>query len=790
MSQARHILEDFSLEKVLNSTARTTVFRAVDPATDRRVVIKLIHPAGPVVDETNRSSFLYAAEVAKTGTLRGLPRVTDFGLTPDDQAFLVTDMVDLAVPVTDLPSDSPERQVVVARGLADTLDGLAMAGAAHLNLSLDNILVTVDNSVLLCGYGTAAFLAGSPAGIWPGSDDRYAAPELAQENALRRVDLVRADLYSLGLVICDLLGALVCDLGSDDVTVDLPTRLPVAREELGTALTAALQPDPSARSTSVSEIRRGLSTDETGEVDSAIDAVFDGTGFETREITSPLAFDPPVHGRIEVDQVEVSDVEPAVQTPVEPIVPMTPDVAPEPIPEATPHELPESEPALDPPPVAKPAAVMDVAETGGAFRWDIALPVATAVLLMVVVGLLLMGRSKPEVDQVLVATVVPTVAPPPTAVVVEDMAPAVNPFLQQAEQLMLSGDVDAARRLLAEFSDDLKAQFNEEELDLFEGLQDSVEGEDRERSIEDLTRGLELGSVRMIRRGVTGVSQISSNERAEIPGLDDSLRRGRAALAAHQKLREAETSGDLFAVMDRSADLMAIIPDYSRSYTLREESAAALEARAEAAISSQDLGGAIAVLRGLQSRWPDRPGVDARIKWCQNEMQTDREFENLLAEARSAGERGDFETGIGLLETASPQGDDQLRVAALKRQLSEQLAAQDAEGPAISVDGSFEAKFKKNEIVVVPVMVTDDYRVERVVAWVAGDPSDGYREITLQQAEDDLFPLEIGPELHGNHSILYYVVASDRSGHQAFFGSPDAPFKIERVKWFKKVIPN
>ncbi len=59
-----------------------------------------------------------------------------------------------------------------------------------------------------------------------------------------------------------------------------------------------------------------------------------------------------------------------------------------------------------------------------------------------------------------------------------------------------------------------------------------------------------------------------------------------------------------------------------------------------------------------------------------------------------------------------------------------------------------------------------------------------------QQAGDDLFPLEIGPELHGNHSILYYIVASDRSGHQAFFGSPDAPFEIERVKWFKKVIPN
>lgn len=787
MSQVRHILEDFSLEKVLKSTARTTVFRATDPATDRRVAIKLIDPAAAAVDEINRSSFLYAAEVAKSGALRGLPRVTDFGLTPDDQAFLVTDMVDLAIPVTDLSNDTSQRRVTIARGLAETLDGLAMAGAAHLNLSLDNILVTVDNSVLLCGYGTAAYLAGAPTGIWPGTDDRYAAPELAQEDSLRRVDLFRADLYSLALVTCDLLGATISDLGSDAVAVKLPTDLPVVKEELATALSTALQPDPSARSTSVSELRRALSEDESGAVDSAIDAVFDGTGFETREITTPLVLDPLPTAAAEVNPAPAGEPSPVTPVGGEPKTPMAPEVVPEP--EGGTAGADFSEPVPPQPPVAAPAMAEGKEKPGGGFRWDIVLPVAAAVLMVVVVSLFVIGRSERTTEQVAVATAVPTVRPTPSPVVVEDMAPAINPFLEQAEQLLLSGDLDATRRLLAEFSDDLVAQFNEEELELFEGLKDSVEGEAQARSISDLTRGLELGSIRMIRRGVAGVSRIPANERAAIPGLDERLQHGRTALGAHQRLGEAEKSGDLYAVMDRAAELISILPDYSRSYTLREDAAVGLEARAEAAISNEDLEGAVDVLRGLQSRWPDRPGVAARITWCETELRADRALENLLAEARGAGERGDFEIGIGLLETARAEGDDQLRVAALLRDLSEQLAARDADGPAISVDGSFEAKFKKNETVVVPVIVTDDYRVERVVAWIAAGSSPEYREIALQSAGNDQYPLEIGPDLHGNQDVVYYVVATDRSGHQAFFGSPDAPFKIERVKWFNKVIP-
>ncbi len=524
-------------------------------------------------------------------------------------------------------------------------------------------------------------------------------------------------------------------------------------------------------------------------MDSAIDAVFDGTGFETREITSPLLVDPPSHDRIEVDEVQPLDQDSATPIPAVQAVQGSTEAVSESEPETADVESAVPEPTPHSAPVAKPTGVRAGEERPGGFRWDIALPVAAAVLVLVVVSLFLLGRSEPEPEHVMVATAVPTAQPTPSPVVVADMAPAINPFLEQAEQLMLSGDVEAARRLLAEFSDDLVAQFNSEELELFEGLQDSVEGEQQDRAISDLTRGLELGSVRMIRRGVAGVSRIPSDERAATADLDDRLRRGRAALSAHKRLADAEKSGDLYAVMDRSKEMIAMLPDYSRSYAVREDAAVALEARAETAISNQDLEAAVEVLRGLQSRWPDRPGVAARINWCETEMRTDRELEHLLAEARGAGERGDYEMGIGLLDTARAKGADQLRVAALQRELTKQLAAEDAAGPAISVDGSFEAKFKKNETVIVPVVVTDDYRVERVVAWVAGDQSEGYREIVLQGSGNDLFPLEIGPDVHGNHSVLYYIEATDRSGHRAFFGSPDAPFEIERVKWFNKVIP-
>jgi len=786
MSQVRHILEDYHLEKVLNSTSRTTVFRAVDPATDRRVVIKLVHPAGQVVEETNRSAFLYAAEVARTGAIRGLPRIIDFGLTPDDNAFLVTDMVDLAVSVEELQNRSPQRLLAIARSVTEAVDRVAMSGAAHLNLRPANVLVTVDNSVLLSGYGTAAYLAGAPAGVWPDEGDRWVAPELAFPDALRTADLARADLYSLALLVCDLLGATVDRIGEDGVSVQLDASRVPNPAELAEVLTAALGPEPSTRTTTISDLRRLLGDgDGAGEIDAAVDALFDpdgfdSTGFETREITSPLTFEPPPT-KVVVATPE-GQVEPQLppETPPQTDEPETPRSNP---PEAV---APEAS-TLDPesPPVAdRPEGPLR------GFRWDIIAPAAAALLLVVVIGAVLMGRSGSQRQAQAAATPVPTVRPTPVPPVQQDLGPAINPLLEQADQLFLNGDVEGTRRLLAELPDGLVAGFSAGERELYEGLLGTIDGEDRDKALRDLNGGLEHGSVPMLRRAVAGLADLSPEELADDPDLQAKLQHARRAVRAYGRLRETDKTGEPLAVMDRASEMIGILPGYSRAYILRDHAAATLESQAEAAIRREDYAAAIEVLRALESRWPGRAGVADRIAWCETEMRTDPELESALAAARAAGDRNDPESGLRTLADANSSEGYRIRFESLRVELEAQLADLDAQGPTISVDPAFDPGFKKNETVVLPLTVTDDYRVERVTAWLWVDRDSDYRSITVEPAGDGIFRLEITPEIHGNKKVLYYIVASDRAGHKAFLGSPDAPFEIERKKWFKKMLPN
>jgi hypothetical protein len=214
-----------------------------------------------------------------------------------------------------------------------------------------------------------------------------------------------------------------------------------------------------------------------------------------------------------------------------------------------------------------------------------------------------------------------------------------------------------------------------------------------------------------------------------------------------------------------------------------------VETDAEAAIQNENYQAAIDILRALDSRMPGRDGVADRIAWCEVQLRTDRELESVLAAARAAGDRGDPETGLAALAGAKASDGYRTRFASLEAELQSQLLEMDAQGPTISLDPGFSNGFKKGQTVVVPLTVTDDYRVERVTAWLwTGDATD-YREFAVEPTGDDSYQLKIGPDVHANKTVMYYIVASDPAGHKAFLGSPDAPFEIERKKWFKKVLP-
>ncbi len=762
MSQARHVLEDYRLERVLTSTARTTVFRATDPATDRPVAIKLIHPAGPTIQESNRSAFLYAAEVARTGVISGLPRIIDFGLTHDDNAFLVMDMVELAVTVEGLGDAPPRRFIRVARGVANAVDTLAMSGAAHLNLRPTNVLVTADESVLLSGYGTGAWLAGAPSGAWPDPGDPWVAPELNHPDALRVVDLARADVYSLARVICALLSADVKGSGEGAPAIRLDPDLIANSAELESALAVALNPRPEERSTTVSDLGLLLGEADSQSTPAAAVGGFDPSAFETRAITSPLHFDePPAVNVVAVDLEEPVD--------------------------EGPHPGDEAE-ASRPAEAGGPPVVVQQDRAGKGVRWDIIMPVAALAVVALIVTVLLAGRSHRD-ELAVTATPVPVALPTEVPTPAEEVEPAINPLLEQAEQLMLDGDVGSAKRLLFDFPDQLVASFGSKERELYEGLLGTIEGEDRDKAVADLEGGLEYGSVRMLQRGVAGVSGLPADERASIPDLQAKLDRARKGIRLHDQLGEAEQAGAHLVVMDRAAEMMRVLPEYSRSYTLREKAAVALEAAAENAIAENDLEAAISFLTGLNERWPGRDGVNQRIAWCEERLRVDEALDSVLRKATAAGDGDDPEAGLRMLDGANPTGSYVTRFGALRRNLEDQLARMDAAVPTIYLDPEFEAAFKKNQNVVIPLTVTDDLRVERVSAWVGTTESQQYREVVLEPAADGSCPLAITPEMHGNRTIFFYVVAADPAGHQVYFGSPDAPFEVTRKRWIDKVIP-
>jgi hypothetical protein len=212
-----------------------------------------------------------------------------------------------------------------------------------------------------------------------------------------------------------------------------------------------------------------------------------------------------------------------------------------------------------------------------------------------------------------------------------------------------------------------------------------------------------------------------------------------------------------------------------------------VERQAESAIAGRELESALTTLRELERRWPDRPGLAARIESCERELQLEAEMESVLRRAAAAGERGAPEEGLRLLDGTIPTTVFAMRFAAVRGRLEDQLETMDAGAPIIAVAAGFDPVIRKGETTVVPIEVSDDYRVEEVTAWVGRDPASGFQEIALSSEGGGLYPLPITPEMHGNDSVLFYVVATDRSGHSSRLGSAEQPLSLERRGWLKRL---
>jgi serine/threonine protein kinase len=787
VTQVRQILDEYRLEAVLRTTVHTTVFKAAVPSTSKPVVIKLVNPPGSEVDEATRTRFLTTLLEAQGSSVRALPRILDFGFTPEGNAFVVSELVqESATLLSALRGEPPERLVPILVALLDAADELAIAGFHHLNLSPDNVLVT-ERGVRLLGFGTAAYLSGAPSGLWPPQGDRYAAPELFGSGILQRDDLWLADLYAVALITCDLLGVVVENPGTAEPVVRVRGSDSDVCREFESVVAMSLRTDPGTRSVSFSEFRRVLAQAEFPIVDRSEDA-FDDALRRVSEVVGGVVDGGPKSA--EEDSATV-------------VIP-TPKPAPRPARSAA--SVPSSaipKPQRAPAPAAIP--VVDRADESGAdpyadtkpsrrttrelprFPWALVLIALAAAAAFAVVSSVLigstLGRRKPDVEPVVLLPV-PTPVPTPVPI---DEPPAVHPLLEQAQQRLAEADLQGARVALEALSDADVELFSDVERQIFEQFIDLLEPEeDHTAALEDLRSGLQQGSIRMLRRGVAGVGSLSMDEIRAEPGLQQDLDKARAALRVHQELWDSSKAGDHLAVIEHADRMVALLPKYSGAYQLRDEAAGAIEAAAETSIERREFEDAERRLESLHRLWPDREGLVERIEWCRQQETTDRQMQATLERALKAGAGGDPEAGLKQLAATTPSGNFTQRFADARRILEGQLATLDANAPELELPPDFAPEFRKKETLVVPITVTDDYRVERVVVFVRSAGDADFREITLRSADGVVYEFEVTPEIHDRGDVAFYAIAEDRSGHQGRLGSAERPLLLERKRWYKR----
>jgi eukaryotic-like serine/threonine-protein kinase len=264
--RAGDLLDHYRLETLVASTVTAFVFRASDTHTGRTVAIKT-RRSKPVVDWLFRVDLDREIEINRRLDHPGIAKV--FPAEKSSHRYAVIEWIHgrSLRQVMEAEKISVERAVNITQGICGVLNYVHSRGIIHLDLKPENVFLESGDRVKLIDFGIAR-RAGRSLTLHPkwrkaGSPD-YASPEQIKGKHLDG----RSDLYSLGVILYEMLAGEVPFSGVDPATA-LSLRLlidpvsvrevnPDVPEELAAAVSRAIARTAANRYPSVSEFADAL----------------------------------------------------------------------------------------------------------------------------------------------------------------------------------------------------------------------------------------------------------------------------------------------------------------------------------------------------------------------------------------------------------------------------------------------------------------------------------------------------------------------------------------------------
>ncbi len=298
----------YEIQQRLGRGGMADVYLARDRLLERRVAVKVLFPEF-ATDPSFVARFRREAQAAANLTHPNIVAVYDWG-QQGGTYFIVMEYVNGRTLAEVLRADgklAPVQAATLSSEVAAALGFAHRNGVVHRDVKPGNILVTSSGDVKVADFGIARVAnAGTDAGLTQAGSVMGTAAYFSPEQAQGATPDPRSDLYSLGIVMYEMVGGRPPFMGDNPVSIaykqvheapprlrDLTPDVPVAYEAIVAKLLAK---NPAARYATADDLRLDLTRFRDGQRPEALAqaAAAAGVGGAAAAAAAATTVNPPV----------------------------------------------------------------------------------------------------------------------------------------------------------------------------------------------------------------------------------------------------------------------------------------------------------------------------------------------------------------------------------------------------------------------------------------------------------------------------------------------------------------